>query len=1423
MSNLSLPSEAPANVLTSAAGPEDLAYGQLAEEVNACLEAGREPDVEELKKRYPHLAGQVHDLVGALAVLRQLSAEGLIPASAGRPLAPETSLLGCLGDYRILREVGRGGMGVVYEAEQISLARRVALKVLPFASTLDARQLQRFKNEAQAAAQLHHMHIVPVHATGCERGVHFYAMQYVEGQTLAALISALRQQVGRGAAPNTGTPASLSASPASADPQVTGPYRPETAVKRAGDSTLGLAKLGSGERCIQALGFFRAVAELGIQAAEALEHAHQLGIVHRDIKPGNLLLEQTSLPEGEGAGGQRLRLWVTDFGLAHCQSQVGLTLTGDLVGTLRYMSPEQALAKRVVVDHRTDIYSLGVTLYELLTLEPAFGRQDRQELLRQIAFDEPRPPRRLNRAVPAELETIVLKAMERSPDDRYATAQELADDLERFLKDEPIRARRPTLVQRARKWVRRHKPATRAIACVALILLLAAGALWFERYRHLTMVEQKARESLEAARTFFADNQLALARKKLAEAEGLIGNERASLAHVREKVEALTAEVNRFEDFFRLIDRAHEEEIPSSISLGVPVQVPGGMVLAPPSIRSPERDPAKAVPFLLEALSRYEVWDGERWDTTLNDSLLGPKQVEQVRRTAYEELLWLADDVGSRRQDHRSGGQLAAESAARQALLYLAKAELAHPATSVFYRQRAWCRAALGDREGARRDQQLSRQVTSSMAVEHCLLGLRAYEAHDKAEGVKQFEAALEVEPTHYWSLMWLGYCLCDLGQGPEDFTGAVRVFTGCILKRPDHPHAYFCRGNAYHRLRLYDKALANYSRALELYPGHWTALKARAECYLDLHQFDKAVADFTKLIELEPKLASAWYNRAVAYVRLGQDEKAIADCRKAIRLKKDYAEAHSVLGGLLGWKGHADESIAELQEAIRLKNDIAEAHNNLGLALNRKGRQDEAIAEYREAIRLQKDFAPSHAGLAEVLDEKGQLDEAIAEYREAIRLGKDYAAAHHNLGILLLVKGRSKEAIPELREAVRALKDNLAANPHLAGGLQGKAPSEVQAADLRCLYHYSLGAALYQNHELDEAIAKLREAVRFSDFNQAHYVIGRALREKGKLDEAIAEFREALSLKKDDPLTHFHLGNALLDKGQPDAASAEYREALRLHPHYPGASLALVLAHFNRGNDLSREGKWDEAITHYREVLRLKPDYPAAHCNLGEALREQGQLDQAIAELRQAIRSNEPFPERYIAHIDLGVALEAKGLLDEAIAEYRQALRLKKDYAAAHNNLGLALTAKGRLDEAIAEYREALQLEPDHPRAHGNLRSAACAAARSGCGQGESSAKLDEQERARLRRQALECLRADLEAWGRLSEQKWDKACPLVIQQMQHWLASPDLAGVRSDKALAKLPEAERQEWQKAWADVADTLTRAKGKPALEKKPDRK
>jgi serine/threonine protein kinase len=438
-------------------GLTDELVGQITDEFLERLERGERPEVEDYARRYPELASVIRQAFPALEMMRRPPVENSAPDEWPEPGGPAA---GCLGDFRILRKIGRGGMGIVYEAEQISLARRVALKVLPFTAVLDPRQLRRFQAEAQAAAQLHHTHIVPVYFVGCERGVHYYAMQLIEGQPLSSLIAGLRRLTGREASGGTDLATTFLARE-SASGQLTAPAPgPEGPAEHGEPRWAAL----SDEYVAGGQAFFRRVADLGIQAAEALEHAHQLGIVHRDIKPANLLVD------GRG------HLWITDFGLAHVQGDLALTATGDVIGTLRYMSPEQALGLPAAVDHRADVYALGVTIYELLTLTPPFAARDRHELARQVSMDDPRPPRRLNGAIPPELEVIVLKAMGKRPDERYATAQDLADDLRRFLEDRPIKARRPSLAQRLRKWSRRHRPVVWSAGLSLAVSLLAALA-----------------------------------------------------------------------------------------------------------------------------------------------------------------------------------------------------------------------------------------------------------------------------------------------------------------------------------------------------------------------------------------------------------------------------------------------------------------------------------------------------------------------------------------------------------------------------------------------------------------------------------------------------------------------------------------------------------------------------------------------------------------------------------------------------------------------------------------------------------------------------------------------------------------------------------------------------------------------------------
>lgn len=382
------------------------------------LENGAPLQREELLRIHADVAGPLQVYLDSLTALHDAAA-GFEPGASGPDIQPPEIHRRQLGDFLIVRELGRGGMGIVYEAHQISLGRRVALKVLPFAAVLDTRQIARFHNEAQAAAQLHHPGIVPVYAVGVERGVHYYAMQFIDGQPLDRVIGELRKRRFVGAA-----------SPSA------GLHRPcpEHAPARPCDSTCRsfLTEKSGNEKA-----YVQRVVQLGIQAAESLHAAHEEGVVHRDIKPSNLLVD------GDG------KLWVTDFGLARCHKDVSLTRSGDLVGTLRYMSPEQALGRSTLVDHRTDIYSLGATLYELLALRPAFPGDDGPTLLKRIEQQDPARLRELWPQIPADLETVIFKAMAKRRDDRYGTAREFADDLQRVREGRPTQAKHPTFGDRA--------------------------------------------------------------------------------------------------------------------------------------------------------------------------------------------------------------------------------------------------------------------------------------------------------------------------------------------------------------------------------------------------------------------------------------------------------------------------------------------------------------------------------------------------------------------------------------------------------------------------------------------------------------------------------------------------------------------------------------------------------------------------------------------------------------------------------------------------------------------------------------------------------------------------------------------------------------------------------------------------------------
>jgi WD40 repeat protein/tetratricopeptide (TPR) repeat protein len=479
----------------------------------ARFRAGERPGIEEFAARHPELAGPLRDLLPALVMVEQDLTVDREPRPRPVPL-PASPLEGrLLGDYRILREVGRGGMGVVYEAEQVSLGRRVAIKVLPGHLAGDRTRLERFRREAKAAARLHHTNIVPVFEVGTAGGVAYYAMQFIQGQGLDQVIAELarlRDPAGKArgpaesdptAAPGagvgrvaasllTGRIASEGAPPpdemacAATEAAGDGPgptsTPPGPPVALPGGSQATPTYL-SGRRVT----YFRSVAQIGRQAAQGLAYAHAGGIIHRDIKPSNLLLDHAGV------------VWIADFGLAKGDDD-GLTQSGDILGTLRYMAPERFRGQG---DGRTDVYALGMTLYELLTLRPAFASDDRLRLIQQIKEEEPRRPRALDPRIPRDLETIVLKAIEKDPRARYASAEALAEDLRRFLADEPIRARQVGASERYWRWARRNPTiAIMGGVLTALLVAITAGSLLAaSRFASLAAAEGKARDEAETA------------------------------------------------------------------------------------------------------------------------------------------------------------------------------------------------------------------------------------------------------------------------------------------------------------------------------------------------------------------------------------------------------------------------------------------------------------------------------------------------------------------------------------------------------------------------------------------------------------------------------------------------------------------------------------------------------------------------------------------------------------------------------------------------------------------------------------------------------------------------------------------------------------------------------------------------------------
>ncbi len=463
---------------------EDPRLEELTYELTELLENAEEFDLESFVQQHPLYADELRRLYPAIRAMVNLAGkQGQTPTDLG---LHQKGTAVSLGDYRLVRQIGQGGMGVVFQAEQTSLARQVAVKILPFASLWPDNVLGRFANEVRIAASLEHPHIVPIYGVGCERGVNFYAMKLIDGCSLADVIrrraslattsQTSAQANGRLDADTTESIAPLHTKAMRHTPRNAGQ---DSSIPDTPDSQPSTSDAALIDAIVTEVfgndDWHLAAAKLALSAAQALALAHQRGVIHRDIKPSNLLLDRQG------------KLFVADFGLARGDIDINLTRTGELLGTPRYMSPEQAAGSPRVVDARSDIYSLGATLYELLTLQPVIRAVNRAAALRELHHLQVIPPRQHDAHIPPPLEQIVLKCLQPDPQDRYRSANELADDLRRFLDGRAVMARSPGLVRRASRYVHAHPRSAVGVMAVLTLCLLIPGIFWFADGGHWSL------------------------------------------------------------------------------------------------------------------------------------------------------------------------------------------------------------------------------------------------------------------------------------------------------------------------------------------------------------------------------------------------------------------------------------------------------------------------------------------------------------------------------------------------------------------------------------------------------------------------------------------------------------------------------------------------------------------------------------------------------------------------------------------------------------------------------------------------------------------------------------------------------------------------------------------------------------------------